>query len=123
MRFKKYKDKVYGINYCFVFDIVDIKKVPDFLKKKDTKIYKWYKSINVEHESEFSGKTIQNGNNMCILLMKEKDTAFLTATIVHELLHCMFFAFGERSVEIQQGGKNEHCTYYLDHLVYEALKK
>ncbi len=123
MRFKKYKDKVYGINYCFVFDVVDVTKVQAFLDKKDKKIAKWYKSLDKEAWSDFAGRTINSGNNICILLKKEKDYEFMVSVLVHELLHALFFAFGERGIEIQQGGNNEHATYYLDHLVYEALKK
>ena len=124
MKLKKYKDNVYGVNYAFVFGIKDIKKLSPFLKENDKKIYKWYISVDTpKEEKDFAGRTIHNGNNILILLKEEKDYAFLVCTLVHELLHSMFFVFGERGVEIQSGGNNEHCTYYLDHLVYEALKK
>jgi len=123
MRFKKYNDKVYGINYCFVFDVVDVKKIQEFLDKKDKKIARWYKSIDVDNTIPFAGKTIKNTNNILVLIKKDKDASFVIATLVHELLHALFFVFGERGIEIQQGGGNEHATYYLDHLVYEALRK
>ena len=124
MRYKYYRDKVYGVNYHFVFDIKDTKKLPLFIKKNNTKMYKWYTSKDTPNEDKaFSGRTIQSGNVILILIKNDKDTAFKTATLVHELLHSMFFVFGERGVEIQDGGNNEHCTYYLDHLVYEALKR
>ncbi len=125
MRLKQYKDKVYGVNFGFVFDVTDVKKVPEFLKKKDKKIHKWYlSSMDEEKETkEFAGRTIHNGNNILIILKKEDEHAFLVSVIVHELLHALFFVFGERGIEIQDGGTNEHATYYLDHLVYEALKK
>lgn len=124
MRFKKFKEPVYGSNYCFIFDVVDIKKVPEFLKKNDKKIYKWYiAQDNLKEDKDFAGRTIGEGSNYLILLKKEKDYNYTVSVLVHELLHCMFFVFGERGVEIQDGGNNEHCTYYLDYLVYEALKK
>jgi len=122
MKFKKYRDETYGINYCFIFGIKDIKKVPEFIKKHDKKIYKWYMGIEIE-EKEFAGRTIHNSNNIMILLKDSDDQAFLTSVIVHELLHAMFFAFGERGVHLEEGGDNEHATYYLDNLVYQALKK
>lgn len=122
MKFKKYKDVVYGINYCFIFDVTDIKKLPEFIKKNDRKIYKWYIAIDKDDRKDFAGRTIHSSNNVMIVLKKEKDYNYLISVLVHELLHSMFFVFGERGVELQDGGSNEHATYYLDHLVYEALK-
>lgn len=126
MKFRKYKDETYGINYCFIFGIKDIKKVPEFIKKHDKKIYKWYMETQEKNESDerdFAGRTIHNSNNIMILLKHTDDTAFLTSVIVHELLHAMFFTFGERGVHLEEGGDNEHATYYLDNLVYQTLKK
>lgn len=124
MKLKKYKDKTYGVNYAFVYDIVDIKKLAPFLKRKDKKIYKWYVAVDTpKEEKDFAGRTIHNSNNILILFKKETDYPFFVSVVVHELLHAMFFVFGERGIEIQSGGNNEHCTYYLDHLVMEVLSK
>jgi hypothetical protein len=122
MKYKEYKDKVYGVQYIFILDVVDYDKAVNKFKKENKKLYKVFGEKLSTYDRDFSGVTFINGSNILIMVKENKDKAFKIATIGHELLHASLFAFEGKGVEVDLSKNNEHLTYYFDHLLYEVLK-
>lgn len=126
---KYYFDNVYRMHYVFLLNVSTDKEVETILKKKYPETWKFYKAERLESSVSIEnsgGKCIQGGHRQIIMVKKIEGKpwpAQYYAALAHECLHATFHTFRSRGVKYDDMSHNEHFTYYMDHLIAQAIEK
>lgn len=116
------------MHYVFLLNVTTDRQVEILLKKKYPETFKFYTKEALESDVSIEnsgGKCIQGAHRQIILVQKIKGKpwpAQYYAALAHECLHATMHTFRERGVIYNEKSHNEHFTYYMDHLIAQAIE-
>ncbi len=130
LKHKYYYDNVYRMAYVFILNVLNDEQVKKILKAKYPETWKFYKKESADGDLSIEGvggKCIQGDHRQIIMVKKQTECGYwpaqFYAALAHECLHATFHTFRARGVKYDDRSHNEHFTYYLDHLIAQAIEK